>query len=209
MIGEALLGSDFHMDMAWILPCAWCACLDMFGADRSHIKPWTGRCHPCLASYIMVYAVKGSIHLWCDRCVYPSPTLLKIVRLWVWEYGRGHPDDADADRLLHSWKKLALKTLQTENLSITGDPQTNLNEVCSTIQWLSAASKYGRRNSSSTKLCCLPPTTKTAIKKNTKKAPACQYSLGPKNHGWQHDGSALKPYVNTLGTNLAPDEILE
>lgn len=138
-------------------------------------------------------------------------------------------------------KKVALKALQTfdpEILSIVGDPQANLDEVCSSATAFLIAC-FGKTYSdcksmtecrlkmwkkktgagTSFKLCSLPPTTEAATE-NIRRAhfQVAQWltamsgvppPLSPTDHGWELDRCVMKPRTITPGTKLAPDEILE
>lgn len=138
-------------------------------------------------------------------------------------------------------KKMALKSLRAfdqKSLSIIGDPQADLSEVCSSgTAFLIAC--YGKTYADcksmtecrlkmwkkktgagrSIKLSRLPPTTE-ATNENIKRAhyqvahwltamTGIPPPLSPKDHGWEQDGSLLKPCPVTPGIKLAHDEILQ
>ena len=138
-------------------------------------------------------------------------------------------------------KKQGLKTLETTNpdtLSIIGDPQADLDEVCSSATAFLIACfgktyvncksmtecrlKMWKKKTgagTSIKLCSLPPTTEAATE-NIKRAhyqvanwltamSGVPPPLNAMDHGWERDDPLLKPRTVASGTKLAPDEILE
>ena len=131
-----------------------------------------------------------------------------------------------------------LQAIDPETLSIIGVPQADLNEVCSSGSAFLIACfgktyadcksmtecrlKMWKKKTgagTSIKLSRLPPTTE-ATNENIKRAhyqvahwltamSGIPPSLSPNNHGWERDGSVLKPCAVTPGTKLAHDEILQ